>query len=422
MDRATKPADIPTHPGVYIFRDSKHKPLYIGKAVNLRARTKAYFAKNLNNNRLAQMVTTAAKLDWQVTDSEIEALILESQLIKKFKPRFNIMLRDDKQYFYVEITDEEFPKIFITHQPTPFGPFTDGTALKTTLRWLRKIFLYCTCKQKHNLPCLNFHIGQCLGYCCLKNSYQETRNKQPREYKKNIRAITEILSGRKTNLAKKLEREMGLLAKRGRLEDAIKLRNQLARLNRVFKNAEINQASENTALEQLQQLLKLPSIPRRIESYDVSNIQGDFAVGVMIVFTDGQPYKNQYRKFRIGGTGPASALSSSGLAKGDPAMLSEMLTRRFKRSDWPQPNLILVDGGKAQLNVSRAIARQIPVIALTKDDHHRGSHIYSSQFNEPASLASLATPIKNLILNLDSEAHRFAINYYRSRHRKSFQK
>ena len=99
-----------------------------------------------------------------------------------------------------------------------------------------------------------------------------------------------------------------------------------------------------------------------------------------------------------------------------------MLTRRFKRSDWPQPNLILVDGGKAQLNVSRAIARQIPVIALTKDDHHRGSHIYSSQFNEPASLASLATPIKNLILNLDSEAHRFAINYYRSRHRKSFQK
>src|SRR3989338_7759349 len=117
MDRATKPADIPTHPGVYIFRDSKHKPLYIGKAVNLRARTKAYFAKNLNNNRLAQMVTTAAKLDWQVTDSEIEALILESQLIKKFKPRFNIMLRDDKQYFYVEITDEEFPKIFITHRP-----------------------------------------------------------------------------------------------------------------------------------------------------------------------------------------------------------------------------------------------------------------------------------------------------------------
>src|SRR3990167_7873088 len=202
MDRATKPADIPTHPGVYIFRDSKHKPLYIGKAVNLRARTKAYFAKNLNNNRLAQMVTTAAKLDWQVTDSEIEALILESQLIKKFKPRFNIMLRDDKQYFYVEITNEEFPKIFITNRPGAdifadicvparqvpkgtrqkaedvkdkynfgtgaLGPFTDGTALKTTLRWLRKVFPYCTCKQKHNLPCLNSHIGQCSGICCIK--------------------------------------------------------------------------------------------------------------------------------------------------------------------------------------------------------------------------------------------------------------
>src|SRR3989338_10756691 len=116
-----QPAGIPQTSGVYIFRDSKNKPLYIGKAVNLRARTKAYFAKNLNNNRLAHMVATAIKLDWQVTDSEVEALILESQLIKKFKPRFNIMLRDDKQYFYVEITSEEFPKIFITHQPTQIG-------------------------------------------------------------------------------------------------------------------------------------------------------------------------------------------------------------------------------------------------------------------------------------------------------------
>src|SRR3989344_7829131 len=436
----------------------------------LRASTKAYFAKNLNNNRLAQMVTTAAKLDWQVTDSEIEALILESQLIKKFKPRFNIMLRDDKQYFYVEITNEEFPKIFITHRPSAdifadicvparqvpkgtrqktedvkdkynlgtgtLGPFTDGTALKTTLRWLRKVFPYCTCKQKHNLPCLNSHLGLCLGYCCERTKVSEVPKasrpgyQKKKEYKKNIKAITEILTGKKTNLTKKLEREMEALAKRGKLEEAIKLRNQLARLSRVFENAQINEnwklkienSDEVNLLRQVQKEFKLPNLPHRIEAYDVSNIQGNFAVGVMIVFTDGQPDKNQYRKFKIGGTGPASALSSSGLAKGDPAMLSEMLTRRFKRSDWPQPNLILVDGGKAQLNVSRAIARQIPVIALTKDDHHRGSHIYSSQFNEPASLASLATPIKNLILNLDSEAHRFAINYYRSRHRKSFQK
>lgn len=168
----------PQVPGVYFFRDRNGGVLYLGKAANLKNRLGSYFNKSPKDQRISKMLETAKKIDWQETDSEIEALILESQLIKKYRPPFNIMLRDDKQYFYVALTREDFPKLVITHQPlnakrstlnTSFiGPFTDGIALKTALKLLRKIFSYCTCKQKHNNYCLNYHIGNCPGFRCEK--------------------------------------------------------------------------------------------------------------------------------------------------------------------------------------------------------------------------------------------------------------
>lgn len=405
-------------PGVYFFRDKRGRILYIGKAANLRNRLKSYFDSRPKEPRIAKMISESARVSWQETGSEIEALILESQLIKRHKPPFNIMLRDDKQYFYVGFTDEEFPRIFLTHQiqdtkykilNTKFaGPFTDGNALKTVLRLLRRTFPYCTCKQKHNNYCLNYHIGKCPGFCCLKKGGNK---EQAGAYQKNIRAIKEVLSGKRLSIEKGLTKEMEKAAGKENFEKAIVAREQLAKLERVFENARLIRQLEakDNVLKELKKALRLKILPRRIEGYDISNIQGEFATGAMVVFTNGRPDKNEYRKFKIRLAGKPD----------DSAMLKEVLTRRFRHSEWPYPDLILVDGGKAQLGTARLAApKQTPVIALTKNDRHRGDHIYVSNKKEPIRLKDLPVSVRNLILQVDAEAHRFAISYYRKLHRR----
>ncbi|MBI2062599.1 MAG: GIY-YIG nuclease family protein, partial [Candidatus Yanofskybacteria bacterium] len=199
---------LPRQPGIYIFKDAKDKPLYVGKASDLKSRLSSY--SKIDDPRIKKMLVLASSLKFLKTGSDIEALILESQLIKKLRPRFNIVMRDDKQYFYVGFSNENFPKIFITHQPTKLvygsqftvhrpktvnskletsfiGPFTDGDALKTTLRFLRSVFPYCTCQQLHHNYCLNYHIRKCLGFCCLKKP--ATNDRQLTTYKNNVEAI-----------------------------------------------------------------------------------------------------------------------------------------------------------------------------------------------------------------------------------------
>src|SRR3989344_3340287 len=174
--------NIPYTPGVYFFKSAKGKIVYIGKAKNLH-----------NRLRNHPMLDKADKLEWQETGSEIEALIIESQFIKKYKPLYNISLRDDKSYAYIEITDENFPKILITRRKG-IGPFTNSTELRSALKAIRKLIPYCTCKQKHNRPCLNAHIGKCLGFCCLK---VPSLKFQVTSYRKNIIIIKNIFSGKK---------------------------------------------------------------------------------------------------------------------------------------------------------------------------------------------------------------------------------
>ncbi|MDP3792957.1 MAG: GIY-YIG nuclease family protein [bacterium] len=428
---------LPANPGIYIFKTLKNKPLYIGKALNLKNRIKHYL--KTDDARLRKMISEARKIEFVETDSDIEALILESQYIKKHKPDFNIMLRDDKQYSFVVFTNDQFPKIFLTHQPkkvasskvrvvrgsreknlntyyqlltTDFiGPFTDGSALKTTLRLLRKIFPYCTCRQPHNNYCLNYHIGKCLGVCCLKQQVASSKQKVVRDYKRNIKAIKDILSGKKTSLIKDFENEMKRLGKQEKFEEAMELQNKIKKLKRVFENARIVATSNkirgtSKVLEELKKILKLPTAPHRIEGYDVANIQGKYAVGAMIVFTDGIPDKNKYRKFKI----------YTKSSPDDTVMLHEILTRRFNHSEWPYPDLIVVDGGKAQFNAVKVVSKNIPVIALTKNEKHVGYKLLTD--NQEISLSKLPTNIKNLLLQIDSEAHRFAISYYRKLHQK----
>lgn len=401
---------FPAKPGVYTFKNTHGAPLYIGKAANLKSRLSAY--PKTADVRIQRMIEIAESIEFQETDSDIEALILESQLIKRHKPQFNIVMRDDKQYFYVIVTSDEFPRLVVTHQPilglgkraqsigrkrtlSPHlyaltrnivGPFTDGSSLKATLRILRRLFPYCTCTQKHHVRCLNAHIGKCPGYCCLK---VPATSAQKAAYRRNIGIIRDILQGKRSRLVKALD------------HDAIR---------RVFRNAQINVRMAHK------------EAPGRVEGYDIAHIQGQHATGAMIVFTDGAPDTSQYRLFTIKTVTGAD----------DTAMLKEVLIRRFNHhgpdapveAQWPLPDLIVVDGGKAQLNVVvqslkiKNSTLKIPVIALTKDDRHRGSHIYTTSSKTPTPLATLPVDTRDLILAVDAEAHRFAIAHYRKLHRK----
>ena len=434
---------LPAKPGVYLFKNSRNKPLYAGKALDLKKRVGNYL--KTDDPRLKKMVMEASDVGFIQTDSDIEALIIESQYIKKYQPTFNIMLRDDKQYSFVGFTKDKYPKIFITHQPQvhqdTVGPFTDAGALKTTLRLLRKIFPYCTCKQLHNNYCLNYHIEKCMGDCCLKIKNEKIKNQNDnvklKNYRKNIKAIKDILSGKRKLLIKGFEKEMRKLSGIQEFEKALQLQYKIGKLKRVFQNAQIignwsasrrmeignsdpDKKPRNT-LKQLRQILGIDKPLHRIEAYDIANIQGEHATGVMVVFENGQPNNKEYRLFKIKTVAGAN----------DTAMLREILTRRFNHSEWQLPNLIVIDGGKAQLNASlrtinnlRLTIDQRPTtVALTKDSRHQGSHIYI-QSNvkgkmSKVELNSLPSEVKNLILQIDSEAHRFAINYYRKLHRQS---
>ncbi|OGN23027.1 MAG: hypothetical protein A2918_02755 [Candidatus Yanofskybacteria bacterium RIFCSPLOWO2_01_FULL_42_49] len=468
--------NLPEKTGIYLFQGANNKPLYIGKALNLKTRVSQYV--KTGDLRLQKMVSLAKDIKVIETGSDIGALILESQLIKKHKPAFNIMLRDDKQYFYVIFTKEKFPKIFLSHQPsaishkplTSIGPFTDGTALKTTLRYLRRVFPYCTCKKPHNNFCLNYHIGKCAGICCLKQqsriynfsrwqSHRGSSTKsgqlfrqrrirlwrtisKEKEYGRNVKAVKDILNGEKTSLLKKLEKEMVALGKKEEFDKAIETRNKIDKIKRVFENASIiqnipyydisNNHNERALLE-LKKFLKLKQLPHHIEGYDVANIQGKYAVGAMVLFTDGKPDKSGYRRFKI--LNPKSEtlnkfqiLNSKFKTGGDVGMLKEILTRRFRHPEWSLPDLIVIDGGKAQLNTALAVLRELRIMnnelritALTKDERHRGSKIFIAGKKNAIPLSRLPISVKNLLLQVNAEAHRFAIGYYRQLHRRSIE-
>lgn len=245
-----------------------------------------------------------------------------------------------------------------------------------------------------------------------------------------MRAIQEILSGKRTTLVSRLEKEMDTLARKEEFEGAIALRSKLGHIKRIFENARVVQDlrfkiqdSENNALEQLASLLKLPAALQRVEGYDISNIQGAYAAGAMVAFRDGKPDKNNYRKFRILPNFFLKNLGGQARKRGDTAMLTEVLTRRFRHPKWRFPDLIIVDGGKGQLNAAMAASgkSKVKVIALTKNERHRGEKITfkaGGKFKE-LPLSKLPKGAKNLILAVDSEAHRFAIGYYRALHRRA---
>ncbi|OHA09234.1 MAG: hypothetical protein A3B37_03410 [Candidatus Sungbacteria bacterium RIFCSPLOWO2_01_FULL_59_16] len=430
----TEPKKIPTSAGVYIFRHDK-TPLYIGKAANLKLRLASYFRNQTALPfKIQKMLREATRLEMIETESEIEALIKEAELIKKYRPKYNSLMRDDKNYFFVGITKEDFPRIFTTHQPDKdwkvklqttnaryFGPFTSVAEVKTVLKLLRHVFPYCTCKGVHKRPCLNSQIGRCPRYCCTAGfKIQDSRFKKARRaYQRNIRNIVAVLTGKRQMLLQTLKHHMRTAAKAERYEEAGRLRDQIAGLEGVFSHRSVLQAPLETRawsaiLPKLQLIFRTTAPIHRIEGYDISNISGTEATGSMVVFADGVPDKSQYRKFRI------KTVRDSN----DVAMLREVLRRRFSHSEWPFPELVVIDGGKPQLNTAlKAIHdsrftihdSRLNVTALAKREEvlftESGRAIYL-QRGDPAIL--------HLFQRIRDESHRFARAYHHKLRKKHF--
>jgi len=414
---------LPKVPGVYCFKKGK-EILYIGKAANLRERVKNHFQQPSYKDYL--FLDKVEKVGYIKTNSEIEALILEAELIKKIQPKFNVIWKDSKNYFFVAKTKEEFPRIFWCHQKKLevrslkleveyVGPFVDGKALKETLKILRKVFPFRSCRVLPKRPCLWYHLGRCPAPCLLNSKFQipnskTFREKIKKECQRNAENVFKIIQGKKKEVLKELKREMKKAAKKEEFEEAAKIRDQILALEKVLEHSRILEKEIRVEVpwkeieENLKKILKVDKVSR-IEAFDVSQIHGNFAVGSMVTFINGVPEKNFYRRFKIKFIKKPS----------DVDMIREILERRFKHKEWGLPDLILIDGGRAQLNAAinskfqTPNSKQIKVLALAKGERK----LYIEGEKKPIFLKNLPREIFNLILNLDNEAHRFAISYHK---------
>jgi len=418
--------DLPSISGVYAFKSKEGVLLYIGKTINIRERVKNHFNQPTFKDNI--FIPETEKIGFTATGSEIEALLLEAELIKKYQPKYNTQWKDDKNYYFVAVTAETFPRVFITHQPRTanykllanIGPFVDGQALKTTLRLLRRAFSYRTCRTLPKKPCLYKEIGLCPAPC----RSQELKTKNcAKEYNKNIKNLIAMLQGRKTSVAKNLQKKMRQAGQTQNYEKAKEIHGQVKALENIFSHNHILNQGEISGPQgsaglswrktekKFQESLGIKNKIKRIEGYDISNIQGQEATGSMVVFENGLPNKNEYRKFKIQISGKPN----------DTAMLQEMIQRRLRHTEWPMPQVMLIDGGKAQLNIAiKTIYRgrtpvNFEIMALAK----RHNELYLENRAKPVLLKSLPQETANLILRIRDEAHRFAIAYHkklRSKH------
>lgn len=405
--------DIPQISGVYIFLNKENKIIYIGKAINLKNRVNSYFrSTNSLNVAKKSMVNEIYHIEIKPCDGEIEALILESNLIKKYNPKYNVLLKDDKSYAYLVWTKEDFPRIFVAHKTylnnhsntnklNFLGPFVNADALRKTLKILRKHFPYRSCKTMPKSPCIYYRLGKCDAPCI--------QNINKIKYQENVNTIVEIMQGKSKTIIKNLYLQMQSYSKLQNFEQALEIKRQIEALEKVSLHKGIIQTStsyKHKYIEELQEILKLDKLPKRIEGYDSSHFHGDKAVVSMVVFENGKPNKSQYRKFRINKPPDGGD---------DFYNLNQALTRRFKRTDWPIPDLILIDGGKGQLSTVIKVQQKgniefksIPIISLAK----RLEEIYIPNQDKPLLLPKSNKSLQ-ILQQIRDEAHRFAVTYHR---------
>lgn len=407
-----KKKKLPDTPGVYFFKEGR-RILYIGKATSLRDRVKSYFTSDLIQTRgplIVDLINKADRIDFIKTDSVLEAIILEASLIKKHQPKYNTKEKDNKSFNYAVITKEDFPRILIVRgreieKGLPYkikskhGPFTSGEILRNVLKIIRKIFPFRDrCVPLSGKPCFNRQLGLCPGVCDGSISKND--------YLKIIRKIEILLSGRIHNLKNSLKKEMHFLSGKQEFEKAGEIKRQIFSLEHL---QDVSLVSAFPALDKAGWHSDDGAVGNfRIEAYDAAHLSGTNNVGVMVVMEDGELQKSDYRKFKIN--------NSQG---NDIAALQEILERRLKHSEWPYPDLMVVDGGLAQLNIAKNGLHKslvlgthkglafVPIVAVTKDEHHKAKAIIGDN--------NIINKYKKKILLINAEAHRFAINFHRRR-------
>jgi excinuclease ABC subunit C len=295
--------ELPKDPGVYFHKDAKGEIIYVGKAAVLRNRVRQYFQKSrARDPKTEALVAEIVDTDWMVVESEIEALFLEAEMIRRYMPRYNILLRDDKSMSYIRIDyDSDYPTVTITRRPLDdgaryFGPYLSAYTVKRALRVLRKIFPFAIKKHEGNKRAtLYYHLGLDPGLEQGKTSLED--------YRACLRQLMAVIQGKRTRILKEIEKEMKAYAKQQNFEMAAKRRNQLVLLQNlgrqvIFSDKEFLDISKDHALTELVDLLSMPKYPYRIEGYDISHMQGTDVVASMVVFTNGVSNKGEYRKFK----------------------------------------------------------------------------------------------------------------------------
>ena len=527
---------LPSKPGVYLMHDDKDAIIYVGKAISLKNRVRQYFQSSRNKGvKIEQMVTHIARFEYIITDSELEALVLECNLIKEHRPKYNTMLMDDKTYPFIKVTvQEDFPRVLFARQMYKdkakyYGPYTSAGAVKDTIDLIHKLYGIRTCNkqlpkmQGKERPCLNYHIHQCPAPC------QGYISKE--EYAKSVKKVLTFLNGDYTPILKELEEKMLEASEEMEFEKAIEYRELLNSVTKIAQKQKITSsdmedkdviamsvdqhdavvqvffirdgrligrdhfclriangdsrpevlsafikqfyagtpyipreimlqyeiedaalieewlsgrkgqkvhiqvpkkgqkeklvelAKKNAdmvlmqdrerirreegrtigAMKEIANLLNLPKL-ERVEAYDISNISGFQTVGSMVVFEKGRPKRSDYRKFRIRGVQGVD----------DYASMEEVLTRRLSHYE-NYPDLIMMDGGRGQVNIALKVMQQlnieVPVCGMVKDDKHRTRGIYFHNIELPVDRDSEAF---RLVTRIQDEAHRFAIEYHRS--------
>ena len=377
--------------------------LYIGRATSLKNRVRSYFAPDLTLKRsqlIANMVEAALTVEWTATDSVLEAMILETNLIRTHKPRFNTIAKDDKSYNHLVITKEEYPRVLVVRAKdlteqfdtkdllAVFGPFPSSSLLKDALKIVRKIFKYYDTKQPVGAEKSKVVKGR-IDFNRQIGLYPNQQDKA--EYDKTIRHIHLLFEGKKQQIIRELEKEMRQLAKGEQFEEAEVVK------RKVFALKHIN----DVALLKNDARVYRDDRTTRIEAYDVAHLGGADMVGVMTVVEGGEPKRSDYRKFKI------KTVSSSN----DPAALKEVLERRLQHEEWPLPQIIVVDGSTAQKNaankVLKALDLTIPIVAVVKNAKHQPERVVGPQ--------RLLRNHHDDVLLANAEAHRFAINYHRQK-------
>lgn len=415
--------ELPEITGVYLFKNNKNEILYVGKANNLKKRISSYFYNKKNQNiKISHLVKRIHNIKIIEVGGEFESLLLEAKLIKLYQPKYNTIWKDGKSYLYIKITKELFPKVLVSRKESEeegiyFGPFPSSKLVKELLKLLRKIFPFCT--QKIFLkPCFYSHLGLCQPCPSeIINKKNKIKLILIKQYQKNISKIKQILSGNINSVKTSLLKEMAIHSEKLNFEEAAKILNKIRMLeNLQNKNFHLQEYlihpdfSQKKWSDEMTELINILNNYfyinkniEKIECYDISNIAGKFATGSMVTFIKGRPEKKFYRHFKIKQSAKIN----------DYDMLEEIFKRRFRHSEWPLPDLLVVDGGKGQLEILRTVLKKfninIPSIALTK----RNEEIIVKTYEQFKSIRlNKRSPALQLIQRLRDEAHRFAHRYY----------